>query len=919
MDAALRRKDSQRREERPPDAVESVSKVIRGHRRNIVREGRPEVEETSAGSEEKPRTRITVIAWDLGHNPLGRAYLLADALRRAYDVELLGAGFPRFGDALWEPLSGCSRVRIKGFPGTRFPSHFNNMEQIAGQIDGDVIYVSKPRLPGLELAILAKLQRNRPIVLDIDDYELGFFKKRTPLTLGGVKRRRHEADFLFPHDEIWTRFSETLVPLFEHVTVSNRELQKRYGGLLVPHVRDERDFDPDAWPRDAIRAALGFSATDKVVLFAGTPRLHKGVAKIAPALRSLARYDCKFLIVGSPVDSDARRFLGGADPATVKVVPNVPFTDLPAYLSAGDLVCLLQEKGRVVSRFQMPAKFTDALAMGIPILATGVPLFEHLAGRGLVEVLGDTPLDRKIGEIFDNYPAYRQRALRNREAFLSEYSYAAILPGLTGMIDGLARNPAPIPDAFSKLIDYHRKIFPGGDGLPRATARVLEEARPGRMEEPRAIAVQPRSPRPIEVRPCIDDRIDIVFFWKQNDTGIYGRRQDMLVKYLARDARIARIFHFDAPVGLFTAGSLAIQSGRNAGSSQARLIFLQTLSRKLGLRNRGKVTSYTFLYFSKRRHGRLIGRVLPSENDYLGYLDRAFRRHGLGRRRTVFWVCPNNFDFPAIEERFRPDLVVADVIDDQRAWPCTPEYEEKLRKNYEDVLGRSHLAFANCRTVFDRMRLFNENLHLFPNAAEILDDEALQWKKPAALQRMEGPVIGYAGNLDIARIDLDLLKEVASRRPDWNLVFIGSTHMNKDILELDRFANVHFLGVRPYGEAVRHIRYFDVGMVPHLDNELTRHMNPLKLYVYFSMYLPVVTTPIANIDELDRFVQVARTPTEFIERIGHCLERDTIAPMAAQMHDWLAANSWEERVARMLALVETEFARNGQGSTGEVA
>ena len=33
---------------------------------------------------------------------------------------------------------------------------------------------------------------------------------------------------------------------------------------------------------------------------------------------------------------------------------------------------------------------------------------------------------------------------------------------------------------------------------------------------------------------------DLVVFWKQNDTGIYGRRQDMFLKYLERSGRFDR-------------------------------------------------------------------------------------------------------------------------------------------------------------------------------------------------------------------------------------------------------------------------------------------------------------------------------------------------------------------------------------------
>ena len=234
--------------------------------RNKRRRTRTIIPAKSEGNETKPK--ITVIAWDLGHNSLGRAYLLADVLRHDYRVELIGANFPRFGSDIWKPLRHDSRVTIKNFPGGNFPQYFIRMEDVAKQIEGDVIYVSKPRLPGLELAILAKLQRNRPVILDVDDYELGFFNRHEPLTLDEVKTRNSDLDFVCPHDEIWTRYSESLIPLFDQITVSNEELQKKFGGMILPHLRDENDFDPTVYSRNKLRAELGFTADDKVILFA---------------------------------------------------------------------------------------------------------------------------------------------------------------------------------------------------------------------------------------------------------------------------------------------------------------------------------------------------------------------------------------------------------------------------------------------------------------------------------------------------------------------------------------------------------------------------------------------------------------------------------------------------------------------------
>ena len=60
---------------------------------------------------------------------------------------------------------------------------------------------------------------------------------------------------------------------------------------------------------------------------------------------------------------------------------------------------------------------------------------------------------------------------------------------------------------------------------------------------------------------------------------------------------------------------------------------------------------------------------------------------------------------------------------------------------------------------------------------------------PAELRALSGPVIGYVGNLS-DRIDLDLLDDLVRARPDWQFVFVGSAHLDRTILRLDRHDNV---------------------------------------------------------------------------------------------------------------------------------
>ena len=219
--------------------------------------------------------------------------------------------------------------------------------------------------------------------------------------------------------------------------------------------------------------------------------------------------------------------------------------------------------------------------------------------------------------------------------------------------------------------------------------------------------------------------------------------------------------------------------------------------------------------------------------------------------------------------------MVADIIDDQRRWNISSEYREQLRRNYEEVLVRSDLVFANCQSVYESMREFASTSICFPMPLNSWN-ERLSLEEARGAKTLQGSgdrICREPGHRPDRRRPVDGRSEGA---PRLNLVFIGSMHMGKGIKILNTFRNVHFLGVRVYDYAVRYIRHFDVAIIPHLDNDLTRNMNPLKLYVYFSLHVPVVTTPIANIGDFGEITQVAHTAEEFIERIGYCLHDNPV-------------------------------------------
>ncbi|HEX2382910.1 MAG TPA: glycosyltransferase, partial [Acidimicrobiales bacterium] len=826
------------------------------------------------------RTKVAVLCWDVGHNPFGRAHLLADLLRDRFEVELWGAQFERYGSDIWLPLRDTS-IPIRRFPGAHFPEFFKSMSSVAGRIDADAIYVSKPRFPGLGVGVLAKELWNRPLILDVDDFEPSFFQEVEGLDPQALRERDGDPDLELPYGRLWTCACESVLSGVDELTVSNVELEERYGGMIVPHARDEAVFDPARFDRAAVRDRLGLGETDRMILFGGTPRVHKGILQVLEAVDRLGDERVRVGVFEIRELADLRGQIGKLDHWIVPV-PFHSFSELPRALVAADLSVALQSPDHPVSRYQMPAKVTDAMAMGVPCLVTPVPPLQPLIDKDVVEVFdGDVPLDERLRDFFANPDSATDRAQRARDVFLESYSYATVRPVVASAIERHLDDPPPLTHGLTSIVGVARDLF-----APRPVTSVRERV--------------PRRRMPA------GSTYDLVVFWKQNDTGIYGRRQDMFLKYLERSGRFAKIVHFDHPMSV---EGLLRTAQRGLGSAdQNRLVAQQTLRRKIHREDRGAVRSRTFLFAGGRTS---LAMKLPPRSQYLSYVRSVLERERIGQDRpVVFWVYPTNNFLPNLVDRLAPDIVVADVVDDNRTWyePDTPMYD-KVQQNYAEVLERSDVVLANCDPVARSMREFATDVHVVPNACE-LPGQMQHTERPRELRGLVGPIIGYAGNMS-GRIDIALIRDLARARRDWNFVFVGSTHMDRSALDLAREVNVRLIGTKRYDAAQAIISQFDVALIPHLDNEMSRSMNPLKAYVYCSLGVPIVSTPVANLEQLADFITFANGTAEFVAAIESALATGRRVPD----RDTLWPHSWDVRVEEVLALVDeaVEQRRSGGG------
>ena len=369
--------------------------------------------------------KVSVLAADLSDNATGRADLLARLLSARYDVEVVG---PRFGADVWMPAREGA-IPQRSVRAGRYPGFARRIPALLDLVDGDVIVASKPRATSFGLALLARARRRRPLVLDIDDWEIGFFSRSGPW--GRIGRALNVAN---PNGLPWTWLAEKLVSRADAITVASRFLERRFGGTLLPHARDTEAWDPGRYDRAATRRRLGVDG-EKVVMFLGTPRGHKGVDDLVEAVGSLGPGVILALVGVDAARSGAQRW---SAPAYVRVTGEIPFDDVPRYLIGADVVAVPQ-RDTMDTVGQVPAKLFDAMALARPIVSTSVSMIpEILEGCGVVVEPGNvSALAGAIKRLLDNPVDAADLGRRARERCESRYSFRVARATLFPLIEKL--------------------------------------------------------------------------------------------------------------------------------------------------------------------------------------------------------------------------------------------------------------------------------------------------------------------------------------------------------------------------------------------------------------------------------------------------------------------------------------------------
>ncbi len=256
-----------------------------------------------------------------------------------------------------------------------------------------------------------------------------------------------------------------------------------------------------------------------------------------------------------------------------------------------------------------------------------------------------------------------------------------------------------------------------------------------------------------------------------------------------------------------------------------------------------------------------------------------------------------------------PKLVLYDCMDELSGFkfapPALKEFEARL-------FSIADIVFTGGNNLYNAKKSRHHNIHSLPSSID--KEHFLQARKliqePVDQAVIPYPRIGFYGVID-ERFNIDLLKQIADAKPEWQYVLIGPV-VKIDPEALPKNKNIHYLGSKKYVELPAYLGGWDIAMMPFALNESTTYISPTKTPEYLAGGKPVISTSIKDVIMPygeQNLVYIADTSLEFIDAAENIFSDVNKESWLIKTDAFLANISWDKTWDKMNDLINETISK----------
>lgn len=542
--------------------------------------------------------------------------------------------------------------------------------------------------------------------------------------------------------------------------------------------------------------------------FIGTVRPHKQILEAARAINRLnmtSQTEYQFYVYGDVQPENLRNNL---IEERVTIRQNIPVRQLSAYLRGMDVVLggfpSEDESDMPITRYQISAKIGDALSVGRPVLVPDGPSVADL---------------RSTDGVF----------LFTLESF-TEQLQAACAAARTKEFE--------LPESFTIDAAY--------DGFCAAEKIAIDAPRSAE-----ALALAPTIVPPEQIGAT--KKPTLLLIWKQHDSNLYGRRIDLVCRAYRKAFPRHRVVVLE-----FLYPDFNNRYRDKSGSlSEAALIVDQNIAKQNG----GMFSAEGIEY-----HQLFVQRMFDLNERFREFLIS----HQILPTNSVLILYPNILHLELLYDLLDPYPIITDVVDNQLAWAAKDKRCNLVAQYFTLMQISDRVVFNSTpNSEFFQKVGFLDNAG---SAAEVIPNWYMLPKgiKPVAkgkgIKKKVGFDVFYSGNMN-DRIDWTLMERIASLGEGVRLHLIGEASRSHESLSaLLQNTNAVFHGVLSEQMTLQLLRNADLTVLPHVVDDVSSYMNPLKVHMYAALGLQTVSTNIPGIRASD-YLMICNSHEAFLTAI----------------------------------------------------
>ena len=583
-------------------------------------------------------------------------------------------------------------------------------------------------------------------------------------------------------------------------SVASISIQEQYGGSLMRHAR--KPYNPE----QAVERAAG----TKTAVFIGTIRPHKNVTELVDAVTAFNRGREKKIKLAIGGDFNPPNLRQSLDTPDTIILDEIAAEDLYDTLAAYDIVITgYPDKGSEnldINKLQITSKIGDGLAIGKPVL---------------------TPYSPSVADLNDISGLF----IFNKDNFNQQLEAAMVFNGKVSL-----------PNEFTIAHSYETFQSLENSAKKDSLAKDIFELEPlyNYWKNPPT------------------DQKNIVLVWKQHDSGIYGRRIDLLARYYKQQNPEAKVTVLE----VMGESSLSNYENSKALFDNSSVILNDVLSQKIYRYRLDNVDYHLITY-----------------NDDTGFNSFEEKLSGFLNSENIY---PDNsviILFPLLEvsdqlvNAVSGFKIIIDIVDNQVQWMKAPEVRLKGLKQYYELISIADQVVANSPAnleYFHDLNFFgNLEPHFIPNWYTLPDGFAFKRE----INQGEVNLI-YSGNLN-DRIDWNLMHKICKMLVQYNgkLHIVGSTVRRADEMKrLLKNDNCIYHGVVNEKQLLRLLQHVNFAVVPHKEDRISKFMDPIKLKMYKKLGITSLTSKLPGLPSDDAMLILSESSDDFMSKLDNMLK-----------------------------------------------